>query len=256
VDDPQGRRIGAVVVFADVTDRARAVAIREAYTGILSHELRTPVTSIYGAAELLSRRGESMSRENRAILIEDLEGAAEHLLRLVENLLILSRAEHRAVQVDVAPLLVQRVAADLLRQEARTWPACTIEVVTPHGSPPPVLGDSEMVTLMLRNLIGNAAKYASGRLQIALEPDGDHLRVAVRDHGPGIPSSELASVFQLFHRSPTTATRAPGSGIGLYVVRHLAEAQGGRAWARNLPGGGAEVGFSLPVVAETGTGEL
>lgn len=244
VDDVDGRRLGAVVVFSDTTDRRAAEGLREAFLGMLAHELRTPVTTIYGAAHLLSSRRDRLEAGVANELTDDIEQSSTRLLQIVENLLVLARAERRATIVDPVPVLVRHLAARVVAREGAQWPDARIALVA--GEVVPVMADEDVVELMLGNLVGNAAKYAGGDIEVALESDDDALRVCVRDRGPGLPDDELDRVFELFHRASTTAKKAPGSGIGLFVVRHLAEAQGGTAWARNRPGGGLEAGFSLP----------
>lgn len=242
-------RIGGVVVFGDITERRHGEELREAFVGMLSHELRTPVTSIYGAAHLLAHRAEGLDADVRGALVLDIESAATRLSQLIENLLVLARAERGVTQLDVAPVLVHHVVRRVLAQESPSWPGTsfTVEATRPG---PTALADEAVVELMLRNVVGNAAKYARGAITVAVESrDGGDVVVCVRDQGPGIPDDELDRVFALFHRSASTAKAAPGSGIGLYVVRHLARAQGGDAWARNRPEGGLEVAFRLPYAA-------
>ena len=101
---------------------------------------------------------------------------------------------------------------------------------------------------MLRNLLGNAAKYGGpGPVTISAMDQGDKVRVSVADTGPGFPPDEARALFELFYRSPSAVRRASGAGIGLFVSRQLVEAMGGRIWAQNLSGGGAEFAFKVPV---------
>ena len=112
---------------------------------------------------------------------------------------------------------------------------------------PPVLIDQEAIALAVINLLDNAVKYG-GQTPVELELTAKRstVDVAVRDHGPGIPADSLRRVFERFYRGPdTNPTR--GSGIGLALVKNIAQAHGGRAWAKNAAGGGAVVGFSIPI---------
>ena len=114
---------------------------------------------------------------------------------------------------------------------------------------PPVLIDQEAIALAVINLLDNAVKYgAQSPVELRLIPKRYSIDVTVRDHGPGIPSDALRRVFERFyrgrHENPTR-----GSGIGLSLVKHIAQAHGGRAWARNAPDGGAIVGFTVPVAS-------
>ena len=250
IRDDDGSILGAVVVFTDVTEKREASALRDAFIGMLSHELRTPITSIYGVANLLEARGATMDPETRSGLLEDMRAESDRLFRLVENLLVLARAERGVTTIDAVPVLVHRLIPRIVESEAAAWPALRIRFTVPDHLPP-ARADEGFVDLILRNLIGNAAKYAPGPVEVRAEHVDGEIHVDVCDAGVGIPESELDHVFELFRRVARPGRPAvPGSGIGLYVVRHLAEAMGGRAWARNRPEGGADVGFSLPVDPE------
>lgn len=250
IRDDDGSILGAVVVFTDVTEKREASALRDAFIGMLSHELRTPITSIYGVANLLEARGTTMDPEIRAGLLEDMRAESDRLFRLVENLLVLARAERGATTIEAVPVLVHRLVPRIVESEAAAWPALQIRFAGPDHLPP-VRADEGFVDLILRNLIGNAAKYAPGPVEVRAEHVDGEIRIDVCDSGVGIPEAELDHVFELFRRVARPGRPAvPGSGIGLYVVRHLAQAMGGRAWARNRPEGGADVGFSLPVDPE------
>ena len=116
---------------------------------------------------------------------------------------------------------------------------------------PIVAGDEAHVRLVLSNLLSNAAKYgpANGLVTVTARraPDGNAVEVRVLDEGPGVDESETESMFRAFFRSASTARKAPGSGIGLFIVRALMEAMGGRVWSKPRESGGAEFGFALPI---------
>jgi PAS domain S-box-containing protein len=247
VFDDEGQVRFAVNIFRDVTSEHQATAARDAFLGVLSHELRTPITTIYAGAEVLARR-DRLSMERIRDVSEDIRAEANRLHHLVQDLLVLTRAERDALEITHEPVLVQHVVADVIRDEQSRWDTARIEVT---GTPVPVvLGERVYVEQVLRNLIANAGKYspAEGTVTIDVtQADGD-VEVRVLDRGPGFPQDEGGKLFELFYRSPLTAKRAPGAGIGLFVARRLVEAMGGRIWARPREGGGAEFGFSLPVI--------
>ncbi len=240
-----------LAVVADISWRYDAEELRDRFIGVLSHELRTPITSIFGGAQVLLRRGNDLDVETRDELLTQVAGEAERLERMVENLLILARVERGAEVVDVSPVLLQRIVPAVMGREQGTWPAMTLEVEVPDLLPP-VAGDEASIALILRNLISNAGKYAGPnatvRVLIATEPNGA-IGVRVRDDGPGIDPAESDSLFSLYFRS-TSSAAAPGSGIGLFVCRELVAAMGGTSWARPGADGGAEFGFALPVYVD------
>jgi signal transduction histidine kinase len=236
---------GRIAVMRDVTAARRARAQREAFLGILSHELRTPITTIYAGSKVLARE-EPLHSTTRHELAADISAEAERLFRLVEDLLVMTRVERGVLQLANEPVLLQRVLAAAIRLEAAHWPTTRIQLTGPADLPA-VAGDATYVEQVIRNLLSNAAKYSprDARVKVRLEDAGDEVVVRVLDRGRGFQSDETDDLFELFYRSPATAAQASGAGIGLFVCRRLITAMGGRIWAHRRPGGGAEFGFAL-----------
>lgn len=233
----------------DITQRREAETARERFLDIVSHELRTPITTIYGGSKLLARPG--LGEEAREAVIANVIGEADRLQQLVEDMLVLIKSERGTDPVQVQPILLDRFVRRIIESEADRWPAATIELTT-SGFAVPVLGDDTGVGQTLRNLLSNAAKYgpADGRIEVHVEHGLEEVRVLVLDEGPGIRADEAERLFTIDYRSPLTAAAASGSGIGLFVSRWLMTSMGGRIWAAPRPTGGAEFGFSLPVVVD------
>ena len=239
---------GAVTSWAginlDITDRVEAEAFREAFLGILSHELGTPVTSIYAASTLLSRPGLDDAR--RVELIGDITHEAERLRRLVEDLVVLARTERGTIQVHTEPVLLQHLLPKVCDKERRRWPDCRFELSI--AAPLPVArAEDSFVEQIVRNLLGNAAKYGppDGPIELIADAQDGCPRVRVLDRGPGVDPAEAERLFEVFYRSERTA-RVAGSGIGLFVAHRLVESIGGTIWARPREDGpGAEFGFRL-----------
>jgi PAS domain S-box-containing protein len=232
-----------IVVVRDVSRAKEAEAAREAFLGVLSHELRTPVTTIYGYAKVLQRPSR---RAGRREMLNDIEVEADRLYRIVEDLLALSRVEG-GVTIEGEPLLVQHIVEPLIASEARRWPGVRYEADLPAGMPA-VRGERTYVEQVLRNLLSNAGKYGSPGSVVTIAADVSPSEIVVRimDRGIGIAPEEADRLFDLYYRSPTSARSASGAGIGLYVARGLVTAMGGRIWARPRDGGGSEFSFSLP----------
>jgi PAS domain S-box-containing protein len=235
-----------VAIVSDATWREEANQIRDRFVGILSHELRTPITSIYGGAQLLLKRGADLDAATRTDLLVGLADESDRLQRMIENLLILDRVERGADFFGPRPVLVQRVLAAVIDHERALWPAIEVHLDV-AGDLPVVTGDEDQLAQVLRNLISNAGKYAGDRATIEVRArfDSGWVRVTVTDDGPGFPADEADQLFSLYYRSARSRA-APGAGIGLYVCRNLVEAMGGTIWARAVPTGGAEFGFTLP----------
>ena len=222
--------------------------LRNAFVGVISHELRTPITTIYGSSKLLQRPGSSMSDEIRAQVLADIEAEADRLRRLVEDLLVLSRAEGGRLDVSDEPILVGHIVRRATAAEQVRYPGWRF-FVNVASDLPTSSGEETAVEQVIRNLITNAAKYspAGSTIEVSADAVGDEIVVRVLDEGVGIVPDEADRLFELFYRSAGAAKRASGAGIGLFVCRQLVEAMGGRVWASPRPGGGSEFGFALPV---------
>jgi PAS domain S-box-containing protein len=250
---PTRRALRSIGVVVDVTDRKLADELRDVFVGMLSHELRTPVTAIYGGSQVLRR--EHVDDATRSEIIADIISESERLERLVENLLVLARAERHASLGGGDPVLLRQVLSRVVADKRRRFPGSHIEVEVEPGLPP-VTSDDASTELILRNLISNALKYgpAGGTVRIAARRNGEVVEVRVWDDGPGVSEADQAHLFELFYRADDAKRRAQGAGIGLFVVRVLVAAAGGHAWALNRAEGGAEFGFDLPVFVEADDG--
>jgi PAS domain S-box-containing protein len=233
-------------------ERERGV-LRDAFVGVVSHELRTPITTIFGGVKLLSRMEGRLDEQARREVLADIEAEADRLGRLVEDLLVLSRAERGRIDIESEPIKVSLVAAQALRAEAARWPGITFTMPEPTRIPI-ASGDGTAIEQVIRNLLSNAAKYSPSGSTVTLWLDVVErgVRVRVLDEGHGFDRTEADQLFELFYRAPEATRAASGAGIGLFVVRRLVEAMGGDVWAAVRPGGGSEFGFTLPVLEVDG----
>jgi K+-sensing histidine kinase KdpD len=258
--DEAGKPSRMIGTGQDITDRRRLVEdrdrlleeehragrFREAFVDVISHELRTPITTIMGLAHVLARPGRADDDATRSALLEDVRSESERLHRLVEDLLVLSRIERGRLEVDPEPLEPRRLLERAVAHEARELPS--IEVTTDlERDLPIVAGEATYIEQIVRNLLGNAAKYtpAGSHVIVSARKRDGHVEVRVCDDGPGIPPGSVDRVFELFYRDPDSAKAVAGSGIGLFVCAALVEVMGGRIWARRRPEGGSELGFTL-----------
>lgn len=242
-----------ILVLRDVTEQRQREAVRETFIGVLSHELRTPVTTIFGGARVLSRDESGLDEATRREILNDVAEEAERLKRLVEDVVALSRFGETDADLGREPVLLQRVVPAVVASEQERWPGVDFEVTIPPGLPT-VFADPTYLEQVIRNLLANAAKYggqgASVEVAVEADIDAEEVLVCVRDDGPGIRTDETERLFDLFYRSPNNASATTGAGIGLFVCARLVRAMGGRVWARALPAGGAEFGFALRVMHE------
>jgi signal transduction histidine kinase len=234
----------------------RAHELRDAFIGVVSHELRTPITTIYGLSKMLRQRGETLDPAVRTRAIEDVEAEADRLHRLVEDLLVLSRAERGAVEIEGEPLGLPRILRRVIEAERGRLANRRLRLQVAEDLPLAV-GEETYVEQVVRNLVTNAAKYSEPPAPIRIVAERAETEVAIRvlDEGIGIDPGEIGRAFDLFFRSPTASKIASGAGIGLFVCRQLVEAMGGRIWVEPRPEGGTEVGFTLPVNRDDGDEE-
>jgi signal transduction histidine kinase len=255
---------GHVELAAHHDEQTRANALREAFIGVISHELRTPITTIYGLSRVLRQRGEDLDPDIRRQSILDIEGESDRLYRLVEDLLVLSRAEGGRVDFEPEPINLGRLVQRIVDAEAERRPDRRFEVRQPPGLAL-VEAEPTYVEQVIRNLLTNATKYSSvpDPIEIVIEVvQGDteaeigvlgqgaagrsEAVVRVLDRGIGIDEDASDHAFELFFRTKAATRIASGAGIGLFVCRQLIEAMGGRTWLLPRDGGGTEAGFALP----------
>jgi K+-sensing histidine kinase KdpD len=242
---------GPIDLASRYDEERRAGILRDAFVGVISHELRTPVTTIYGASAMLRRRGETMAAEARQEVLADIEAEADRLRRLIDDLLVLSRVEGGPVDLARDPVLVGHVVRRAVKAVAENWPDRSFRIAVVPGLPI-VAAEETYVEQVVRNLATNAAKYSPPRTEVTVDVDAsdDEVLVRVCDAGIGIDAAEPDRLFDLFYRAPAATRHAAGAGIGLFVCRELVRAMGGRVWAQSRREGGAEFGFALPIARD------
>ena len=253
----RGRRdeiIGISVTAEEVTERRRVEQLRDTFIGMLSHELRTPMTSLYAASQLLRRHegGAGDARRDHE-LVEEVVAGAERLQRIVENLLVLARVERGVAMPGADPVLLQRVLPGVLAAERRLWPEHRIELTALPPDLPPVRSDADALVQVIRNLVSNAAKYGppDGQITVSVDrPAPDLVCLRVADEGPGLAGADPERLFDLYYRAADASRRAAGAGIGLFVSRALVEGMGGTLMASDGEERGAVFTVCLPVFAE------
>jgi len=225
-----------------------AAAAKDEFLGLVSHELRTPLTIIVGNARALGRITQ-LSPEEQANSIADIQGEAERLQRLIENMLTLSRVESQTVVLP-EPVLLQRAIPGIVAAHAG---GRSIRINVSQDLAP-VSAEPLYVEQVMQNLLSNALKYTppDSEIEVRARDAGAMVSVSVLDRGAGILPEEIDRIFEPFFRSRRTSAQASGVGLGLSVCKRLVEAQGGHMWARPRDGGGTEIGFALPAYLDIG----
>ena len=241
--------------LAERSERARteveAERLRTALLSSLSHDLRTPLGSIEGAASSLLEQPSSLPPDIRHELLESILDESRRMTRLVTNLLDMIRVETGtlAVRKSWQPL-EETLGVALLRLEDRLR-AHPVSVRLPSDLPLVPI-DELLLEQVFLNLLENAARYTPGGspIEITAWPEREAVVVEVADRGPGVPAGEEETVFGRFYRSGNAdaADAGAGSGLGLTICRGIITAHGGRIWIERRAGGGTAVRFTLPLV--------
>jgi len=231
---------------------AELAQMKTDFVSVVSHELRTPLTSIIGALSTL-KRPELLPDDPRAQQLIDMADKQSHRLRtLIEDLLVMSRLEAASLPVRPADIEIGSFISELLQ----SLPDAERVHVTIDPVARRLTTDPDLFARVITNLVENALKYGGGSdIEIRTAGLRDEVRISVIDHGPGIPYEKHDLIFERFTQLQPHATRSTGgAGLGLSIVKGLAEAMGGRVWFEPTVGGGATFTVALPshgVVSET-----
>jgi signal transduction histidine kinase len=231
-----------------VEELRRLSALRADFVSLVSHELRTPMAAVIGAARTLQQRWRELSPDQRESFLELIASETGRLATLVSDVLDTSRIEagtfsFRFSDVDVGQLVRDTVATAQLGQDE-------VRLRANVRSPlPEIRGDLDRLRQVLTNLIDNAIKYspAGGEVEVRAYPENGRVLVDVRDEGPGIAKADQKLIFEKFGRVTGTDGMRPGTGLGLFIARSIAEAHGGALEVQSAPEQGATFTLDLPL---------
>lgn len=240
-------RLVRMEVAIDITERKLQEEFREQYVGLISHDLRTPISTIALSASLVKALTERAGVTKASQPLEAIRRSAQHMSNMVEDLLETTRLESGRLQLHWSPIdlgpLVAAVAQDL-------GTVATRPIAVHTGGAVPVLADAPRIQRVLENLIGNAFRYSpvGAPVEVTVQNGEQEAIVTVSDGGSGIPADLLPTLFQRFSRAPQSdETHGLGLGLGLYNSRLIIEQHGGRIWAESSPGAGSCFFFTLPL---------
>jgi signal transduction histidine kinase len=229
-----------------VDELRRLSALRADFVSLVSHELRSPMAAVIGSARTLQERWRELSAEQRAAFLALIADETQRLANLIGDVLDTPRIDagtfsYSFADVDLAALVQELVATAAVAQDE--------VVVNAHVTPvPPIRGDRDRLRQVIGNLIDNAVKYSDegGSVDVEVTAANGSVLVAVRDGGPGIPPDQQRVIFEKFGRA-STHTGKPGTGLGLYIARSIAEAHGGTLDVASTPGRGSTFILELPL---------
>jgi PAS domain S-box-containing protein len=239
---------GVVYTFRDLTVDRGLEAAKSDFIATLSHELRTPMTAVLGAAKTLLRDDITLSPELRHQLLEMIGAQGTRLTQITEEVLLANRLDRGDLRIDSERVDLSQLVSDAVETMSHDAPD-SISLSAAANGAAEAIGDRDRIEQVLVNLIDNALKYSpdGGEVVVSTVPAAASVRVEVADQGIGIPPAEQEAVFEKFYRADPQHRAAPsGTGLGLYICRELVQRMGGTIGVRSRPGGGSTFWFQLP----------
>lgn len=244
--------MGHLFAFHDVTRERELDRLKDEFVSMVTHEVRTPLTSIRGSLGLLAAGLLGDMPEQGQRMLEIAVQNTDRLMRLINDVLDLERIQSGRVALNrrhtrVADVMTQ--AGEAMRSMAET----SNVTLTVERSGATAYLDPDRILQVLINLLSNAIKFSppGGAVRLSSACDGDELQLFVEDQGRGIPQDKLDSIFERFQQVDATDSREKGgSGLGLAICKTIVEQHGGRIWARSTPGHGSTFIVALQIHAE------
>jgi signal transduction histidine kinase/DNA-binding response OmpR family regulator len=232
-------------------DVERASRFKDQFLSTMSHELRTPLNAVLGFSQLLSDDRYGPLNERQARYVNHIHTSGEHLLRLINDILDLSKIEAGRLQLNIEDVSVDFIFGEVCDS---LQPLVDKNAHKLLQSAPPglaVRADATRFKQMLMNLLGNAIKFtpSGGKIELVAKRIDTIVRIEVRDSGPGIPPDEKRRIFEAFHRMQQNEKSTEGTGLGLAITRKLVELHGGELDVESKPGEGSCFFFTLPAVS-------
>jgi len=242
--------IGVVAIFNDITEIRSIERMKTAFVSTVSHELRTPLTSIKGFISTLIQDAEGFyDKDTVHEFYTIIDQECDRLTRLISDLLNVSRIEAgRALDLNPRPVQLSELVDKVVAAQ-KSYTSKHEFAIDMEPDLPVIVADMDKVDQILTNLTSNAVKYSpnGGIITVSGRKSDGMVRLSVTDQGTGIPKEHLDRIFDRFHRVDNRDTRkVGGTGIGLYLVKHLVEAHGGKIWVESEVGKGSSFIFELP----------
>lgn len=244
---------GVVMVMRDVTEQEKVEAMRQEFVADVSHELKTPITTIKSYVQTL-RQGALEDPSLAARFLGVIEGEVDRMTKIVNDLLQIARLEHGEELEEREPLQLEKVAEDMVEKLGGRAAEKGIELrLEAKGPVPPVLAHRLQMEQVFTNLLTNALDFtpAGGRVEVKVEGEEKEVAVTIRDTGIGIPPQDLPRIFERFYRVDKGRSREfGGTGLGLYITREIIRRHGGDIRIESQVGEGTVVTFTLPRMGE------
>ena len=247
--DPAGETAGRIFAFRDISAERVVEQMRSDFVSTVSHELRAPLTSIYGFAATLLREDVQFEEEERNVFLTYIESEAQRLTTIVDKLLSVARLDAGDLQLELAPVDVRSLVSEVIdhaREEESVNGGGHSFVLDLSEAPLPARTDSEKLRQVLLNLVDNAVRFSpgGGTVTVGARRRGETIVLSVADEGVGIPDNEQERIFSKFYRVGDAQTG--GTGVGLFIAQGLISALGGRITVQSTEGRGSSFIVELP----------
>jgi PAS domain S-box-containing protein len=253
-----GQESGSVLSVRDISERARLERMKDEFVLTASHELRSPLTSVQGFAELLMLERDKLS-DKQAETVEIILDNTRHLVRLLNDLLDLARSDAGRLTINPVPTELGALVEDAVRtMRAQTESRSQVLATEVQNDLPTVSAEPDRIRQVLVNLLTNASEYCheGAEIRVNVSRIDDDVAVAVADDGPGIPKEQLDHIFERFTRGDAGLTqRVGGTGLGLAISKSLVELHGGAIDATSVVGQGSTFRIVLPATSASKAGE-
>jgi signal transduction histidine kinase len=257
----KGQYLGDVYVLQDMTDEVKIDRAKTSFIGTISHELRTPITTLLGTTDLMARGMFGRMEDRQTSEVKIMHGKLAHMTRLINNVIVIADIDAGTLPFDMEPLSAQELV------EEATWKmqkeikekGLSLSIDIPDDLPP-VIADYDHAQTIIRQIVDNARRYTmTGSITIRAARENEFVRFDIIDTGPGIAPDMREQVFERFVRGMGKGqgvdSQERGLGLGLAIVKQLVARQGGHVWVTNATGEGSIFSFTLRHTDVMGTTE-
>jgi len=249
--EENGKVIGCVVVFRDITKERMIDKAKSEFVSLASHQLRTPLSAVNWYAEMLLNGDAGKINENQRKYLEEIYHGNQRMVALVNSLLNVSRIELGTLAINIKPTNLTKLANSVLTELRPKIKNKKLKVTKKYDSRlPKIKVDPKLMRIVFQNLLSNAVKYTplGGKVRLNITKRQSAILITVADTGYGIPKNQQAKVFTKLFRGDNVRTKqTEGTGLGLYIVKAVVKEAGGKIWFKSQENKGTTFYVTLPL---------